>query len=142
MQSPNVPPPIPSPDSRFTGPPTTPPGQAPPRGGCLTAFLILVLIVNPLMALFYLAFGSNLAMFLPGVPSWFIPAMGIGGLLNFVFAIGIWNRKLWGAYGFFALSALIFIANVVYLGIGQSLSGLVGVGIMLALLNNEWDHMT
>jgi hypothetical protein len=43
------------------------------RGGCLTAFLIVMLILNPLVAIYYLVAGDSLATVVPG----FTPGMMI-----------------------------------------------------------------
>ena len=134
MQSFDSPPPIPNPDGQLT-PPQNGPRE---RGGCLTAFLGLALVVNPLLGVFYLLGGSRVAAAIPGFPAWVIPILGVLCLLNFVFMLGIWNWKKWGVYGFLGASAIAFFINVSTLGLGQSLSSLIGVGILIILLRDVW----
>jgi hypothetical protein len=111
------------------------------RGGCLTAFLILMLVVNPLTGLYYLFAGSSLSQSLPSLPGWAVPALGVLALVNFVFALAIWNWKKWGVYGFAASSAIVFVINLISLGLLPALTGLVGLGLLAYLLRGVWQFM-
>lgn len=59
------------------------------RGGCLTAFLILALVVNPLTALSYFVQGQTISRMLPNMPNWVIPVLGVLALVNFAFVVAI-----------------------------------------------------
>jgi mannose/fructose/N-acetylgalactosamine-specific phosphotransferase system component IIC len=111
------------------------------RGGCLTAFLIFMLIVNPLVAIYYFVAGSSVAQALPHMPTWVIPVLGLGCLANFVFAIGIWKWKKWGMYGFAASAGIVFFINAIYINVLTALWGLVGVGLLAYLLRQAWSQM-
>ena len=111
------------------------------RGGCLTAWLILMLIANPLVAVYYLAAGHTVKQALPNLPEYAIPLLIFLGIANFVFALAIWSWKKWGMYGFACSAAIAFIINLTNLGVGPSLLGLVGVGILVALVSPVWKQM-
>lgn len=111
------------------------------RSGCLTAFLILMLIVNPLTGLYYLFAGSTLKQSLPTLPGWFIPVMAVLSILIFATAIGIWKWKRWGVYGFVVTSMAIFAVNTIVIGVFNSSFGLIGVVILLFLIRPVWQQM-
>lgn len=111
------------------------------RGGCLTAFLVLMLILNPLTGLYYLFAGSTVRQSLPSMPGWVIPVLGLFALANFVFALGTWNWKKWGVYGFAASSLVIFVVNVIAIGFVPALLGLVGLVILAFLVRPVWNQM-
>ena len=111
------------------------------RGGCLTAFLILMLIANTLTGLYYLLAGSTVRQSLPTVPAWAIPVLGLFALANFVFAIATWKWKRWGMYGFVGSAVVIFLVNMISVGILAALLGLVGVAILAFLLRPVWSQM-
>ncbi len=111
------------------------------RGGCLTAFLILMMIANPLTALSYLFAGSTISESLPDLPAWVIPVLGLLALANFVFAIAIWNWKKWGVYGFAGSTAVALLVNLISIGILGSLFGLIGIAILTFLLRPVWNQM-
>lgn len=111
------------------------------RGGCLTAFLVLMLIANPLTGLYYLFAGSTVRQALPSMPGWVIPVLALFALANFVFALGMWNWKKWGVYGFAASSLLIFVVNVIAIGFVPALLGLVGLVILAFLVRPVWNQM-
>ncbi len=111
------------------------------RGGCLTAFLVIMLIANPLTAISYLLNGEAFSRSLPDMPGWAIPALGVIALANFVCAIGLWQWKKWGMYGFAGLSLITVFVNAVSIGIGLALFGLLGVVILGFLVRPVWNQM-
>jgi hypothetical protein len=112
------------------------------RGGCLTAFLILMLIVNPLTAIYYLIAGSKIRESLPSMPAWAIPVLIICGIANFAFALAILNWKKLGVYGIVAIAVVAFIINLMSgLPVAIALMRLVGVAILLLLVRPVWDKM-
>jgi hypothetical protein len=69
------------------------------------------------------------------------------GLLNVVFAVGIYNWKKWGFWGF-CVSALAAFSINIYGGIGllPAFAGLAGVLVLFAVLkigkeNSGWDQL-
>lgn len=111
------------------------------RGGCLTAFLILMLIANPLTALYYLVAGSTIHEYLPNLPLWTIPCLGLAALANFAFAIALWRWKKWGMYGFAVTTAAGFVINLLYMGTLTAVLGIIGVVILILLLRPVWNQM-
>jgi len=114
---------------------------APKRGGCLAAFLILMMIVDPLVCLYYLFAGSTVTEALPNIPGWYLPLLILWCLIDFACALAIWNWKKWGVYGFGASSFLGFILNSIYFGILFSISGLLGIVLLFFLIRSSWDQM-
>lgn len=111
------------------------------RGGCLTAMLIVMIVLNPLFGLYYFVSGESLSAALPGLPEIFLPILGVVGFANLAFALAIWNWKKWGVYGFVATALGVFIINAVYINPMSAISGLVGVGLLLALVIPNWKQM-
>jgi uncharacterized membrane protein (DUF2068 family) len=111
------------------------------RGGCLTTFLVLMLIANPLTALYYLVAGDAVRQALPALPTWGIPVLAALGILNAVFAIGVWHWQRWGAYGFIASGLVAFLFNVSYLGALPAVLGLIGPVILVLLVRPHWSVM-
>ena len=105
------------------------------RGGCLTAFLGLMLITNPLTAFAYLTGG---AATLPGQPGWAAPLLGIGCVLNTIAAVAIWNWKRWGLILFAATAIGALIVNLsIGLSPVVSFGGLAGPAILAALVHSR-----
>ena len=111
------------------------------RGGCLTAWLILMMVFNPLVTIYYLVSGSAIQNSMPAYPSWGIPVMIVLTLVNLACAIALWGWRKWGLYGLIASSLVAFLINVFTLGFAASVSGLVGIVIMIALVRPVWKQM-
>jgi hypothetical protein len=110
------------------------------RGGCLVAFLIVASVANAMVGVSYLAQGAELSRLLPDMPAWIFPLLGVLSLANLGFIIAIWQWKKWGAYGFFATAAIVFVINVLTIGAG-AFTGLLGVVLLGFLLRPVWDEM-
>jgi len=126
-----------------TGDKITPPEkEGRRRGGCLTAYLIMIMAVNPLVALLYFFDGSLIREGLPDAPGWSIPVLGILCLFNAGFAVALWLWKKWGFWGFAGTAAVAFVVNIVLgLPLVQVLLGPVGVIILYAVLRPVWDEL-
>ncbi len=119
------------------------------RHGCVTAWLILMIIANSLTALTYLLAREFISQSLPvEIPATMMIALAILGIGNVVFSIMLFNWKRTGFWGFVATSLLAFIINLVIgLGIGQSLFGLIGIGVLYAVLQfkkadvSAWENL-
>ncbi|MCJ7694427.1 MAG: hypothetical protein MUO40_03290 [Anaerolineaceae bacterium] len=108
------------------------PPQGKVRHGCLTAWLILMLIANPITILLYL-FGGDTYAHLPG---WFVPTMILFSLINVGAAILLFKWKKLGFWFFCGSALFVFIINLTvgmtwYLSFG----GLVGVLLLFGILN-------
>jgi len=115
------------------------------RHGCLTAWLILMIVANSLSLLMYLvmAAGEGEAMreAFPDMPVWAIPALIVLSAFNVACAIALFRWKKWGFWGFCATSAIGLPINL-YLGVGvpQSIAGLLGVVLLFAVLHIGKDN--
>ncbi|MCX6311824.1 MAG: hypothetical protein NT084_09320 [Bacteroidetes bacterium] len=119
------------------------------RHGCITAWLILMIIANSCIALIYLFASDQLSKQMAGdIPTSMFYVLAFISAMNVVFAVFLIQWKRWGFYGFI-LNALAGFAINLKMGmdIGSSLFGLVGIGILYAILqikkNNvsAWEQM-
>jgi len=114
-----------------------PPVNVRKRSGCLTAFLALAIVGNPLLALFTWAMASD-------APASMQSALVFGGLLNMAclgFAIAIWQWKRWGVYGYVISLGLFILLNFATGDIALGLRGLIPIAILIALVNPIWGQM-
>ncbi len=118
------------------------------RHGCLSAWLILALIINSIMVLVYL-FGSesSLKQVYPDASESTFTLLAFLGIINLICTVALFNWKKWGFLGFILTSIAALILNLsIGLGIGQSLFGLVGILILYAVLqigkeNKGWTQL-
>lgn len=105
------------------------------RHGCLATYLWFILVVNAIVALFYLFGSQTIRDASPSMPVWAIPALTVGTILNVVFAIALFKWKMWGFLGFAATSILAFVINLtIGINIFQALMGFIGVAILYGVL--------
>ena len=114
------------------------------RHGCVTAWLVLMIIANSLTGLIYLLVPENISKLLPGeVPSLFFLVLGLIGISNVVFSMALFRWKLWGFYGFIVSSLAAFVINVyIGLGTGQAIFGLAGIAILYGILQIKKDNIS
>lgn len=104
------------------------------RHGCLTAWLVFMVIANSLSSLFYLFGSASVKQALPNAPSWIFPVLVFMGLVNVVCAFALFMWKKWGFWGFCVSSVIALITNI-SAGIGaSSIVGLIGVAILYGVL--------
>lgn len=105
------------------------------RHGCLTAFLVLMVIANAASALMYLLGSAAIRQNFPSAPAWAFPVLAVMGIVNVVCAIALFQWKKWGFFGFLVTSAITFVVNLmVGLNIVQAILGLAGVAILYGVL--------
>jgi hypothetical protein len=111
------------------------PVSAPERGGCLTIFLVLVIIGEALgiigMLLGGAAMQQQYATLGISMPSWYTPVSIVAGILALVGAVGMWMWKRWGIY---AMAASFVLTLIGLIGIGSLVPGIVGTAIAGAIL--------
>lgn len=114
------------------------------RHGCVTAWLIFMIIANAFSAISYLFMGDTISEALPEpVPTPMLYALAIIGIANLVFAIMLLQWKKWAFWGFVVSGLITLGINLsIGIGIGQSLLGLLGVGILYAILQINKDGKT
>lgn len=119
------------------------------RHGCLTAWLILMMIGNAISTLAYLVLDPK-ALENQGVTMTKeqMIILAFLGILNLSFAIGLWFWKKWAFYGFAISGFLMFLTNL-NLGVDiiSSAFGLVGVMLLYTILQMKtndksgWDNL-
>ncbi|PWF45500.1 hypothetical protein [Massilia glaciei] len=113
------------------------------RGGCLTAFLLLALLMNSGVAIAYIVSivrGSMFGSALP--PVGIVVFLCVAALVNVACSIAIWKWYRWGVYGFLAMALAALCVNI-YLDIDYKsiLFGLLGPVILAALVRPIWRHL-
>lgn len=114
------------------------------RHGCVTAWLILMIIANSISAMAYLFMSETLSENLPDpIPDSMKYALILVGIANLILAIMLLQWKKWAFWGFAATGIITLFINLsIGLGIGQSLVGLLGVVILYAILQIKKDEKT
>jgi len=105
------------------------------RHGCLTAYLVFMIIANSASALIYLVGSEGIRRNLPNMPEWAFPVLIVGGIFNLSCAIALFRWKKWGFWGFVASAVTVSFVNL-YIGLAPSsaLGGLVGVAFLYGVL--------
>ena len=106
------------------------------RHGCLTAYLVFMIIANSATALLYLFGSEAIRRNAPNMPGWAFPVLIVAGIFNLICAVALWRWKKWGFWGF-VVSALVAFAVNLSIGVepGFALLGLVGLGILYGVLH-------
>jgi hypothetical protein len=96
------------------------------RHGCVTTYLILIMLVNSLTSLFYFIYNDTIT------DNKIVIVLGLIGVLNVIFAALLFGYKRIGFIGFLISSLVSFGINL-SLGIPviKSLIGLCGIIILL-----------
>ena len=112
------------------------------RHGCVTAWLIFMIIANSLSAILYLFAGNMVAHNFPGeISNSTIIILALLSIGNVVFSIMLLKWMKIGFWGFLATSIGALIINLsIGLGIVQSLFGLLGLGVLYGILQIKKDN--
>jgi hypothetical protein len=106
------------------------------RHGCLTAYLVAMLVLNSLAALLYIVGVGFIKQSLPNAPAWTFPVLAAAATLNVVFAVALLRWKKWGFFGFVATSTLALCVNLtIGVNIAQVILGLAGIAILYGVLH-------
>ena len=110
------------------------------RHGCLTAWLVLLIILGAFSllgtAVGYLVAPEAIREALPDAPAWTFPAIGVISLLGVVFAIALFTWKKWAFWGYLVSSIAMVVVNVeMGAPLWQSILNLAGVAILFAVLH-------
>ena len=109
--------------------------EAKQRHGCLTAWLIGMIIFNSLAALFYLIASAKIKLNLPKAPPWATPTLAVVCITNLVFCVALFQWKKWGFFGLVGTAILTAVINLkVGISISKVLFGMLGVGALYAVL--------
>jgi hypothetical protein len=101
------------------------------RHGCLTTYLVFVIIANSALALVYLFGAEGLQRNGPKTPDWAFWALAICGIINVISAVALLRWKRWG-FWLFAVSAIAGVGINFSIGVGPQ--GIFGAVLGLALL--------
>ena len=114
------------------------------RHGCVTAYLIFMIIVNSILAIIYLFAGEIITDNLAGdVSAGIIIILGLVGIVNVICAVMLFQWKKWGFWGFIGTSIVALMINLsIGLGIGQSVAGLIGIAILYGILQIKKDNVS
>ena len=114
------------------------------RHGCVTAWLIFMIIANSFTAFLYFFTGDTVSQNFPGgISNTMMILLGVMGTGNIIFSILLFNWKKIGFWGFLFTSIVALIINLnIGLGIGQSLLGLVGIVVLYGVLQIKKDTVT
>ena len=117
------------------------------RHGCLTAWLIFMIVTNALASLTYLFGGSLITQTTPSIPGWAIWGFAFFSILNVAFAIALFTWKKWGFWGFCVSGVFAFFLNI-FSGINilSAVFGFVGIAILYGVLqigeqNKGWPQL-
>lgn len=109
--------------------------------GCLTAWLILMIIANVLLAIASPTLIETVKKANPDFPVWALWFAMCMGILNVVFAAALFAWKKWGFYGFATTTIIAFGVNL-YTGaaLGQAFAGLGGIALLFLMLQLGGDR--
>lgn len=115
------------------------------RSGCLTVFIIALIVVYALSTLSSFFAGPLLSGLMPdySANTSYSIFSGVLSLLNIIFLIGVWKYKKWGFYGFVAVSILNIILSIFLTDsiITSLIFGLIFPLILYFLIKPIWNHM-
>jgi hypothetical protein len=117
------------------------------RHGCLTAYLIVMIIANSLTGLLYVFGADAIKQRLPNMPNWAFPVLIAMAIINLVCAVALFRWKKWGFWGFALSSLVVFAVNLaIGLSITSAILGLFGVAVLFGVLhigkeNKGWTQL-
>lgn len=116
------------------------------RSGCLTAFIIVLIVLYVLGALGSFLAGPILSTLMPEYSTDTSNSLisGVLSLINITFLIGVWMYKKWGFYGFVGVSIINIILSIFLTGgvLTSIISGLLFPLILYFLIKPIWNHMS
>ena len=101
------------------------------RHGCVTTYLIFMILVNSGFSLLYLFGSDRLRQNGMNMPDWAFLALATAGVVNVICAVALLKWKRWGFWGFVVSAIAIFAVNLA-IGLGP-LSGIGGAAGVLVL---------
>lgn len=119
------------------------------RHGCVTAWLVFMIVANSIAVITYLFARSVIQKNLPAaIPSWAFIALGLIAIANIIFAVALLKWKKWGFQGFVFTSIIAAGVNLeTGTSVLQTLIGLGGVIVLYAILRirkdgvSAWDNL-
>ncbi len=113
------------------------------RGGCLTALLTFVLVVNLFTGLYYSVFFAQAGLIGgTGIRPWVIPLLIVASFANVLFAVAMWRLKRWGLYGYVVSVVVAFAANYVQSPTTGILALVVSLSLLAIAVRPAWRYMS
>lgn len=114
------------------------------RHGCVTTWLILMIVINSLTAITYLFAGETISQNLPGgISNTILMLLALMGICNVIFSIMLLKWKIFGFWGFLVTSIAALTINLSNgIGVGQSLFGLLGIFILYGVFQIKKKGIT
>jgi hypothetical protein len=128
-----------------TASPTVPPTQK-KRHGCLTTWLILIIVFN-LIGLILLGIGSTAIGDAKDIGGWYLPTVMVLTALVIVCTVGLFYWKKWGFWGIAALEIGSLVPNIIVRGYYYAIiSAIVSIAILYGVLqiggdNKGWSQL-
>jgi hypothetical protein len=117
------------------------------RHGCLTAYLVFMIIANSATALIYLTSSDAIRENEPSMPEWAFPVLIVACIVNLACAIALFKWKKWGFWGFTSTACLSLFVNLsIGLSPASAAGGLLGIAILYGVLqigkeNKGWSQL-
>lgn len=110
------------------------------RHGCLTAWLVLMIIANALTALSYVVriLPRTIHSTRSHTPAWALFLLAAGCIANVVFAVALFRWKRWGFFGALITTVLAFALNL-KLGIKPAFAMIGFCGIIILYAVYKWE---
>lgn len=114
------------------------------RHGCVTAWLIIMIIANAITSVTYLFLDDMITESLPfPIPQSMMLALAAIGTANLIFSVMLFKWKKWAFWGFVGTSLVTFGINIsLGLGVTSSLLGLIGVVILFGILQIKKNEVS
>ncbi len=111
------------------------------RAGCLSYWLAILMLLNVVGIISYLAGGNSVFYLPPDYPAWAIYLLIVATVVNAVTAYGVWTWKRWGLYGFVASFLVAMVAHVI-IGVNPiaGLFTILGLFMLYALLRGQFQQ--
>ena len=111
------------------------------RNGCLTAYLLLAIVLNSATALLYLFGAGAIKRSAPNIPDWGFPVLIVLVLFNLACAIALLRWKKWGFWGLVASAAVTLCVNLaIGLGLSSAVVGVLSVLLLYGVLHIGKDN--
>jgi hypothetical protein len=116
------------------------------RHGCLTAWLVLIIIFDLIFVALYFFFSEFLVQSRPSLPLWSMPAMVILVLFDLACVIALFRWKRWGFWGMCCVTNLAAAVNIALgMRIDIILEGFIGIIVVFILLQigkkSGWEQL-
>jgi hypothetical protein len=114
------------------------------RHGCVTAWLVLMIFFNSLIAIMYFFASDIVTKKSPyNVSTTMVMLLGVIGVGNVIFSILLFQWKRIGFWGFIITGILTSFINLkIGLGTLQSLFGLFGIVLLYGILKVKKQNVT